>query len=380
MFIPIEGLDYLALTEIFIGLSFILGSWTVILSWFYENKKFLRWKTEGMKIVLGFFISIIANVLGMIIAAIYNFEIGYIINLFGLLILIISMIYAIRITIQMTRLESFAIFPTNKKTETRIIPLESKERILEKTGVPCIDKLIKGQLKREPIVIFGTQGTHPWRLAQHFALEGLVNGEAVIYLTTSKPPEQVIEQFNWLCQAKNLNFEDYKQNLAIIDCFTPFAGFGKFKTKFDFKKEKYIYEDADLRDLNDIYITLDNIRNKFENKKIRVIYDNFSSLIEFSDPELIHQFLLHQIAIEEKYGYMSLYIVRKPSDLECLQYLVSNIIKLEIVENQRSIEILKLSVPYRPGIFAINELDEISMRISKPKFIRDYTALDHTSE
>jgi KaiC/GvpD/RAD55 family RecA-like ATPase len=370
-------IDYLVLTEIFIGLSFILGSWTVILGWFYENKKILRWKSEGMKIVVGFFTSIILNVVSIIIWPV-NWEYAAAINVFGLVVLLISLIYAIKLTMQMTRLESFAITPTRRKAPIIAV---GDDMVIQKTGVPCIDKLISGDIRRAPIVIFGVQGTHPWRLAQHFAYEGLINGEAVIYLTTSKPPEQILEQFKWICNKNNDDFEKFKQDFAIIDCFTPFAGFGKFKSAEEMSREGMICKCADLRDLNDIYKAIDTIREMFEGKKIRMIYDNFSSLAEFSDPELLYQLLLHQIAFEERSGYISLYIVRKNEDLEMLQYLVPNIIKLDLIENKRVIEILKFSTNFKPGVFAINELDDVLMRVSKPKLGREISAeFDHIYE
>lgn len=50
--------DPIILTEVFIGLAFILGSWTVILGWFIQSKKLLRWKRPGLIIVMGFFLSL----------------------------------------------------------------------------------------------------------------------------------------------------------------------------------------------------------------------------------------------------------------------------------------------------------------------------------
>ncbi len=372
--------DPIILTEIFIGLAFILGSWTVILGWFIQSKKLLRWKRPGLIIVMGFFLSLITNSIGILFAVYDYMEYAAIMGaIVSLLILIAVAVYAVGVSYQIIKLESFAIMPGRAQEK----PLKKSElEKIDKLGMPAVDQLLLGPVNRLPFIIFGPQGTHPWSLAHDFAADGLINGESCVYIATTRPPEFVIEQMDKLMKDNyGKSLAEFRDRFAIVDCFTPFAGFGErkaFPSPEDYKKAGWVYAEADPRDLNELHIATAKIRSMLKPGKVRIIYDTFSTIVELTDQESLHQFLMHQIAFEEKFGYISCYVIRREEDLEWLELLVSGLIKLTMEENERTLELVKMPAKFRPGKFKIDDANKIMRRVTKPKFSKEMSERTET--
>ncbi|MCX8174376.1 MAG: hypothetical protein N3F63_07215 [Thermoplasmata archaeon] len=74
-----------------------------------------------------------------------------------------------------------------------------KEKI--KTGIPGLDEMLHGGLiPARPYIVSGQLGTGKTTLAIQFLLEGVKNGENVLYITTEEPPNEIrknFESFNW---------------------------------------------------------------------------------------------------------------------------------------------------------------------------------------
>lgn len=77
--------------------------------------------------------------------------------------------------------------------------MNPKEKI--KTGVPGLDEMLHGGLiPSRPYIVSGQLGTGKTTLALQFLLEGVKNGENVLYITTEEPPNEIkknFESFNW---------------------------------------------------------------------------------------------------------------------------------------------------------------------------------------
>lgn len=75
----------------------------------------------------------------------------------------------------------------------------AKEKI--KTGIPGLDEMLHGGLiPGRPYIVSGQLGTGKTTLAIQFLLEGVKNGENVLYITTEEPPNEIkrnFESFNW---------------------------------------------------------------------------------------------------------------------------------------------------------------------------------------
>lgn len=74
-----------------------------------------------------------------------------------------------------------------------------KEKV--KTGIPGIDNMLEGGLiPGRPYIVSGTSGTGKTTTAIKFLLEGLAEGEQVLYVAIDEPPNEVkanMEAFGW---------------------------------------------------------------------------------------------------------------------------------------------------------------------------------------
>ncbi|QQG39483.1 MAG: hypothetical protein HYS81_03805 [Candidatus Aenigmatarchaeota archaeon] len=358
---PGTVVDLLALAEIFIGVTIIAGSWIAVLSWFYETKRMMRWRPYAFTVTIGFSLSMFFNALGMITVVngltawtdlLFNLTVLFmLLSFFGIGMLARDIASLERLGVGLKRLEkvAFTMQPTH----------EEKEEL----GIPCVDGLLLEKPTKAPMVLYGEDGTHPWRLGQHFVVTGLLKGESCIYFTATRPPELVIEQLNDALGKRGKKLEDFKDSFAIVDCFTPFAGLSEHETFLlgdDYRKAGWKYAEADPRDLNDIHTAYRDARRLLGFKPdIRTIFDSFSGVIELADPHLLYQYLLHTVTAEEKFRYMSLYIVRKESDLELMRYLVSGAMKVTLKDGERYVEIQKMPARYRSGTYKMTDDDGV---------------------
>ncbi|MGC8913369.1 MAG: RAD55 family ATPase [Thermoplasmata archaeon] len=78
-----------------------------------------------------------------------------------------------------------------------------------KTGIPGLDEMLHGGLiPQRPYIISGQLGSGKTTLAMQFLLEGVRNGENVLYITTEEPPNEI-----------KLNFENFKWDISKIKVF-----------------------------------------------------------------------------------------------------------------------------------------------------------------
>ncbi len=356
----------------FVAVSVLAVGWLVAMLWLADSKRFVRWrKTTGITSI-ALFAAVILNVLAIIslMTGLTAFsEALFYMTLLGVLIGFGTAAISAK---QLSTWQAFTILPARIRAEP--LPKPKTERI-KMTGVPAIDQLLLEPLPRTSILIYGPEGTHPWRMAQHFIADGLMKGEACIYVATTRPPELILEQLGELFKRKHGRpIEKFRTNFGIVDCFTPFASFKErdaFPQPADYVEQGWNYVAADPRDLNDLHMALAKCREMLGEKNIRIVYDMFSPIAELVDPDALYQFLLHQIAFEDKFGYMTIYLLRHEEvAAEWLKYLVGGEIKLSITDGDRTIQIIKMPARFREGIFKIDSADRLVRRAIQPKFGR----------
>jgi len=365
---PIETLS---LT--FVAVSILAVGWLIAMLWLAESKRMIRWRKSAGMTAVALFIALMLNA-----AAIIGDKFGmaiiadtlFYLTLFSILLAFVAAIVAAK---QLAEWQAFAVVAARARAE----PMEKpKAERIKSTGVPALDQLLMEPLPRTSMLVYGPEGTHPWRLAQHFISDGLVKGEACIYVTTTRPPELVLEQLGELFRRKNGQpLEKFRATFGIVDCFTTFASFEErdaFPQPADYVERGWNYATADPRDLNTLHIALAKVREMLGDKKIRVVYDMFSPIAELAENDALYQYLLHQIAFEDKFGYMSMYLLRREeAPAEWLKYLVGGEIKLAMIEGERTIQIIKMPARFREGVFKLDSADRVVRRASKPKFAKE---------
>lgn len=354
-------IDLFALAEIFIGVTIITGGWLYILSWFYEARRMMRWRPYAFAITIGFTAAMFFNTMGMI--TVVNGLTAWTNLLFNLTVLSLLVTFASigMLAWDIARLERLGVgLKRLKKVSFTMQPSYEKTK---ETGIPCIDGLLLERPVRAPMAIYGADGTHPWRLAQRFLASGLLNGEACVYFAISRPPELIIEQMDDIMEKHGKKLQEYKNSLVIVDCFTPFAGLSEHETFLmadDYKNAGWLYIAADPRDLNSLHSAYREARRVLGFKEnVRSVFDSFSGVVELADQQLLYQYLLHTVTAEEKFRYMSLYLVRKEQDLELLRHFVSGVAKLYTEKGERYVEIEKMLGRYRAGRFKMTANDGV---------------------
>ena len=65
------------------------------------------------------------------------------------------------------------------------------------TGIPALDELIEGGIPRGfTVLVAGNPGTGKTILTSHFLYDGLLKGEAALYVSFSESKNQFFENFN----------------------------------------------------------------------------------------------------------------------------------------------------------------------------------------
>ncbi|MEM7823800.1 MAG: RAD55 family ATPase [Candidatus Aenigmatarchaeota archaeon] len=357
----------------FIAVSILAIGWFIAMLWLSDSKRLIRWRrSAGMTSVL-FFLAVIVNVAAIATILAGMTAVSDVLFYVILLVLLVAFIQAAVSAKQLANWQAFAVMPGRARAEPMQKP---KPERIKATGIPALDQLLLEPLPRTSLLIYGPEGTHPWRLAQHFIADGLVKGEACIYVATTRPPELILEQIGELFRRKyGRPIEKFRANFGIVDCFTPFASFSErdaFPQPADYIEQGWNYATADPRDLNSLHISIAKVKQMLGEKKIRVVYDMFSPIAEFSDADALYQYLLHQIAFEDKFSYMSMYLLRREeAPVEWLKYLVGGEIKLAVSEGERTIQIIKMPARYREGTFKLDSADRIVRRAAKPKFAKE---------
>lgn len=360
--------------DTFITLAIVVEAWVVIIAWLFGSKRMIRWRKGAIAASLLFFSSLALNTMTLLAITFEQELLTLVLYVSSLVAVLLGFVFAAIIAKQIASWERFAILPARERLALKTRPKAEK---LEKFGIPAIDSLMMEKSARAPFMILGSQGTHPWSLAHDFAADGMQRGEACIYIATTRPPELIIEQLDAIIKKRyKKKLSDFKDRFAIIDCFTPFAGFGErdaFPMPEDYRAAGWTYREADPRDLNNLHLAAVNVRPKLKGEKLRIIYDTFSTISELTDPEALYQYLMHQIAFEEKFGYISCYVVRKEEHIGWLDLLVAGTVKLSLIDGERALELVKMPGKFRPGVFRIDEENKVVRRITKPRFVHELT-------
>lgn len=103
--------------------------------------------------------------------------------------------------------------------------------------------------------------------------------DAWVYVTITRPYENVIKQFGDLPNNKNIKF---------IDCISRAAGISKVDPNCIFIESPTMLEKLGLEIIN-IFKKVDEDTNKY------LIFDSLSNLIIYNDPEIVTEFFYHMI-------------------------------------------------------------------------------------
>lgn len=113
-----------------------------------------------------------------------------------------------------------------------VMPVERVE-----TGIPGMDQVLRGGLPRRNVVLLsGGPGTGKSIFGQQFLYNGLLRGEAGVFVALEEHPVQVrllMSQFGW-----DVKEFEAKGSFAIVDAFT--AGIGEAA-----KRERYVVKSVD---------------------------------------------------------------------------------------------------------------------------------------
>jgi len=103
--------------------------------------------------------------------------------------------------------------------------------------------------------------------------------DAWVYVTITRPYENIIKQFGDLSNNKNIKF---------IDCISRAAGISKVDPNCIFIESPTMLEKLGLEIIN-IFKKVDEDTNKY------LIIDSLSNLIIYNDPEIVTEFFYHMI-------------------------------------------------------------------------------------
>lgn len=103
--------------------------------------------------------------------------------------------------------------------------------------------------------------------------------DAWVYVTTTRPYENIIKQFENLSDNKNIKF---------IDCISRAAGISKADPNCIFIESPTMLEKLGLEIIN-IFKKVDEDTNKY------LIIDSLSNLIIYNDPEIVTEFFYHMV-------------------------------------------------------------------------------------
>ena len=298
--------------DIIIGIGQILGIIasvvTIVIVYVIERKALIGWRKNLWYALALLWIGIILII--FVLISRFPFEYSNILAIIGIGFWIFGIIIFIRIFHQMCFLETI---PFSKPDDIHFDELESRFK------ADCIDSVIE-QAKNEgekfhfPVILAADEGWRPWVIGLNLANDALEKDAGVIYFTFTRPDSKILDQlddnFKKFKETSEIPPEYIKsrENLIIIDCFTPIA----FKNKKDdLEKGVFFADPRNPHELNKKYNrALEHLHKNKNKKELVVIYDSLSEFLFFSDLELATQYLRHNMVWEEKNNVNSLYIVR----------------------------------------------------------------------
>ena len=109
--------------------------------------------------------------------------------------------------------------------------------------------------------------------------------DAWVYVTITKPYDNIVKQFENIVEAKNIKF---------IDCISRAAGISKIDENCIFIESPTMLEKLSL-EISNIFKEVD------ENTKKYLILDSLSTLVIYNDPEIVTEFF-YQLANRTRAG------------------------------------------------------------------------------
>lgn len=130
---------------------------------------------------------------------------------------------------------------------------------------PGSARLVEGQMPPSSLLLMGPSGIGKTIFAKQFLYNGLVSGEAGVYLSTDETPERVQESM----KSFGFNTETYVNNgtFSVVDCYSWKIG-GKSSSKY------YVSNPADLAVVSG---TIDSARQGLKNT--RFVLDSMTGLM-----------------------------------------------------------------------------------------------------
>ena len=162
------------------------------------------------------------------------------------------------------------------------------------------------------------------QLLYNYMLEGLKNKEPVIFLSTDISPEEIKKEL-----VKNkIFYGPFVKILRFIDCFSHQAG-NQVQDTTDTKRI------SGPLALNEISIALAQLEAEFYriNPKHRIIFDSLSTVLMYSNPQMVGRFLQVLIAKIKNAGGSILFTLEqgmhKPQDIITIEHLMNAIIHIK---------------------------------------------------
>lgn len=162
------------------------------------------------------------------------------------------------------------------------------------------------------------------QLLFNYMIEGLKNKEPVIFLLTDTSPEEIKREL-----VKNkIFYGPFAKILRFIDCYSQQAG-NPIQDTIDTKRISGPIA------LNEISIALAQLEAEFYkiSPKHRIIFDSLSTLLMYSNPQMVGRFLQVLIAKIRNAGGSVLFTLEegmhKPQDMITIEHLMQAIIHVK---------------------------------------------------
>ena len=164
-----------------------------------------------------------------------------------------------------------------------------------KTGIPGLDEILNGGIpSRNVVLLSGGPGTGKTIFGQQFLFNGILNGNAGVYLALEEHPVQIrvnMAQFGW-----DVKRYEAEGKFAIVDAFT--SGIGEAA-----KREKYVVQAVD-----DFPMLIDMVRTAIKDLNAeRVVVDSVTTLY-ITKPALARGMVLQLKKVLSGLGCTSLLI------------------------------------------------------------------------
>lgn len=182
-------------------------------------------------------------------------------------------------------------------------------------GVPFIDDCISRAIENRidiyyPFLVVHDRDSPGFEIGLKFVTAGIKNGEAVVYLSFSRPYDIVKQQIEGIT---NVQFGQ-TQNVIIIDCYSLAYMPEKLREARLFENVLF----ADPRDPSNVYEKYTQSLRSLQKKHrdVRSIYETLSDFIQVADAELIIHYLRRTVVFEEQKKIKAIYVLWSDLDVK----------------------------------------------------------------